>query len=126
VTRHRMWLLIGGGMLTALLIVATTVAIDEHSKAKQFAAKAERFDRFCQQVRTGVDMDVRDFKSADRTLQQDAIFRFGEPVSFHSYQEIALCAGREPHWPGRSTCQILGDIRCLRRFAEDALASLPK
>jgi len=84
---------------------------------------AARLRAYCAQVNAAVDMDARDLAGTDPKRQQRAADRFGELVTFHSPEEIALCSATPPDLRSRDACWLKHDYSCLADIATMAAKS---
>jgi hypothetical protein len=62
-------------------------------------------------------MDARELASADEKHRQQAADRFGSQETYHSEQELFLCADRPPDVRARDGCWLNKDYACLAKLA---------
>lgn len=75
---------------------------------------------YCTTVHVALGMDADDLDSGSEKRRIAAVLRFGELVTYHSEQEIALCAKAPVDLRTRGTCALNRDYACLAKLARVA------
>ena len=83
-------------------------------------ARLSRMRTYCDAVSAGFDLDSRDLGGENEKHRVEASDRFGGQVTYHSEQELQLCADHPPDLTGRDGCWLRKDYACLARLARAA------
>lgn len=119
--KHYLWA-IGAGLLCVSL--ALGFGIPEQRCFDKLTASNAKLKRYCTTVYAALDMDADELTSSTPKRQDAAALRFGEQVTYHSEQEIALCAKRPVDLSTRGTCMLTHDYTCLAALAHAAAESV--
>jgi len=79
---------------------------------------------YCAAVHVALGMDADDFASGNDQRRAAAILRFGDLFTYHSDQEIQLCAKVPPDLTARGACALSLDYACLAKLARIASESV--
>jgi len=117
-------------MCTRLTLIASAVslllglAVGHWTSPAPSAGMPTRLNDFCTTVHVALDMDADDFASGSEKRRLAAVARFGELFTYHSEQEIQLCANKPIDLQARGACALNHDYACLAKLARAASESV--
>lgn len=107
----------------ALAVAVLLGGIEQH-RYDRLAASNAKLKTYCTTVSVALDMDADELTNSTPKRQEAAAMRFGEQITYHSEQEIALCAKTHVDLGTRGECQLTHDYACLAKLARDAAAQV--
>jgi hypothetical protein len=111
------------GAVIGASLFALFELLELHTPRDRVDSGLARLRTYCTTVYVALDMDARDLESGDPKRQQEAADRFGGQTTYHSEQEIGLCASSLPDLRTRDVCWLAKDYSCLAKLARSTASS---
>lgn len=115
-------LIFTGVAFVVLLVIAQIRGCRIADQREIDAQRLQKLTDHCHAVSVALEQDARELAGDDPGQQAVAADRFGGAVTYHSEQEMLLCARGPLHIELRDACWLRRDYQCLRDLATQAAA----
>lgn len=108
----------------AIAAVLAVALVATYRTSNPNSEQLSKLHEYCTAVHVAFDEDARDFVSGSATRQERAVARFLGQVTYHSEQELVLCADQAPDMSRWTQCWQTRNYECLASLAQRASESV--